>query len=157
MPLTIFAIVWSGMSGKLLLAELVEDEVRRVAEVQELEVVLPDAVDALEQPVIGDEQRVGGTDAAALGDDRLVLDLRQVGDLQRVELVDRLLDLRLPAPVELVPVLEVEARALRRTARRAGRSRPGRSPDWRSCTPSRRGPGGRCRARAGRTKMREFA
>ena len=40
MPETILAIVWSEMSGKRLPAELVEDEVGAVAQVEELEVVL---------------------------------------------------------------------------------------------------------------------
>ena len=44
--------------GEVLLAQLVEHEIGGVAEVQELEVVLPDAVDAFEQPVVGTEQRV---------------------------------------------------------------------------------------------------
>ena len=48
--------------------------------------VLPDPVDALEQPVVRDEQRVRRSDPAALGDDRLVLDLGQVGHLERLEL-----------------------------------------------------------------------
>ena len=54
-----------GDVGEALLAELVEDEVGGVAEVEELEVVLPDPVDALEQAVVRDEQRVARADARA--------------------------------------------------------------------------------------------
>ena len=46
-----------GNVGELLLAQLVEHEVRGISEIQKLEVVLPDPVDALEQPVVRDEQR----------------------------------------------------------------------------------------------------
>ena len=48
---------------------------------------------------------------AALRHDGHVLELGQVGHLERLEVADRLLHLRLPAPVELVPVLEVVTRA----------------------------------------------
>ena len=108
-----------GDVGEALLAQLVEHEVRRVAKVQELEVVLPDAVDALEQPVVGDQQRVRRADPAALGDDRAVLDLGQVGHLERRDLADRVLHLRLPPAVEVVPVLEVEPGALAEQLRAA--------------------------------------
>ena len=67
------------MSGNSAAAELVEGEVRPVAEVEELEVVLEDAVEPLEQAVVGGEQRVARADPAALGHDRLVLELGELG------------------------------------------------------------------------------
>ena len=48
--------------------------------------VLEDAVEALEQAVVGGEKQVARADAASLGDDRLVLVLRQFRHLERLEL-----------------------------------------------------------------------
>ena len=74
--------------------------------------VLPDPVDALEQPVVGDQQRVRRADPAPLRDHRDVLDLGEVWYRERRDLTDRLLHLGLPAAVQVLPVLEVEAGAL---------------------------------------------
>ena len=96
-----------GDLGPGTAAELVEIEVRPIAENEELDVVLPDQVEGLEQAVVRDKEGVARSPAATLGDDRLVFDLRQVGHRQPVELPDRLLDLPAPALVERVPVLVV--------------------------------------------------
>jgi hypothetical protein len=90
-------------------ASLVEGEVGAVTEVQQLEVVLQDAVEPCEQPVVGGEQQVGGSDPAPFGDDRFVLELRELRDLECDQLVGRRFDLLHPPVVELVPVLEVVA------------------------------------------------
>ena len=110
---TIFAMVWSEMSGNASSAPLVEGEVRPVAETQELEVVLEDAVDPFEQAVVRMQERVARPEPAALGDDRLVLELRHLRDLE----LDELRSWR-PRP----------CRANARTARPSARSsgRPGR-------------------------------
>ena len=126
MPETIFAIVWSGMSGKRLPAELVEDEVGAVAEVEELEVVLADAVESLEQAVVGDEEHVAGAEAAALGDDRLVLVLGQLGNLERLELADLCLDL-----------LHASGRRARPSARSSSRRASRRAPPGARAPPRR--------------------
>jgi hypothetical protein len=94
-------------------AELVEDEVGAVAEVVELEVVLHDAVETVEQAVVGPKEEVGGAEPAALRDDHLVLELGQVGHLELVELPEGFLHLLAPPLVELVPVRVVEATAAR--------------------------------------------
>ena len=73
--------------------------------------VLEDAVESLEQAIVGGEQQVARADAASLGDDRFVLVRRQIGHLERLELGSGGLDLVHPQVVELVPVLEVVAGA----------------------------------------------
>ena len=73
--------------GKCLPAELVEDEVSPVAEIEELEVILEDTIEPLEEAVVGKEQLVARADAAALGDDGLVLELRKVRHLECFELL----------------------------------------------------------------------
>ena len=92
-----------------LSASLVEGEVRPVAEAQELEVVLEDAVDPLEEAVVRVQERVARSEPAAIGDDRLVLDLGHLRDLEPGELRRGGLDLFQPALVQLVPVLVVVA------------------------------------------------
>src|SRR3954465_2624175 len=90
-------------------AEVVEDEIGGVAEIEELEVVLQDPVEPVEEAVVGDEQDVARAHAACFRDDRLVLVLGQLRDRQQLELAYRLLDLLEPARVKLIPVLVVIA------------------------------------------------
>ena len=67
---------------KRLSATLVEDEVGPIAEVQELEVVLEDAVDPFEQAVVRVQERVTRTEPTALRHDRLVLELPELWHLE---------------------------------------------------------------------------
>ena len=64
-----------GDAGEGPPAQLVEEEVGPIAQVVELEVVLHDAVEPIQHAVVGADERVGGADAAELGDDGLVLEL----------------------------------------------------------------------------------
>ena len=52
MPATILAIAWSGMDGNGRLQNAEEVQVGGVAEVEELEVVLPQLEGQVEQPVV---------------------------------------------------------------------------------------------------------
>ena len=71
--------------------------------------VLEDAVDPLEEPVVRVQERVARSEPAAVRDDRLVLDLGRLRDLELDELRRGGLDLPEPALVQLVPVLVVVA------------------------------------------------
>ena len=106
-----------GDVGEGLPAKLVEDEVGAVAEVEELEVVLPDAIEPFQEPVVGDEELVARAPPASLGHDRLLLDLGQLRHLESLELRRCTLDLASPVRVELVPVLVVVAAARREELR----------------------------------------
>ena len=57
MPCTMRAMAWSGNIGKLLLAETEEIEIGGVAEVEELEVILPGLVAKLDRAIVIFEQR----------------------------------------------------------------------------------------------------
>ena len=94
-----------GDRGEGLLAEAEEVEVGGVAEVEELEVVLPDLEDEVLEPVT---PSAGGdrAHADAVGDDAQVLHLGQ-GREHGVDRADRRLDLAEPVLVERVPVGEV--------------------------------------------------
>ena len=109
--------------GEGLATALVEDEVGAVAEVQELEVVLEDAIDALEQAVVRLKQRVARSEAARLEHDRLILELQQIGHDEPLELARSGLDLLDPALVQLVPVAVVVAAASREQLRPPGERR----------------------------------
>ena len=90
-----------------LLAAAEEVQVGGVAEVEELEVVLPQLQGQVDQPVVGGQQVERAARAAALGDDRHVLALRERRERDGFELVDECPDLRQPSRVQPVPVGEV--------------------------------------------------
>ena len=114
-----------GDAREDLLAEHEEVEVGDVAEVQELEVVLPRAVGEGDQPVVVGEQL--GRGAGALAAQHVVERDRvgQRGELERLELVDRRLELGVPVRQQALPVLEVVAGALHELRERAPRCRRG--------------------------------
>ena len=98
--------------GEDLLAEVEEVQVGDVAEVEELEVVLPVLVRQLDQSVVALQQLLGAVLALA-GEDVLHRDhVRELGEGDGFHLVDGALDLDVPLLEELVPVLEVVAHAL---------------------------------------------
>ena len=94
---------------KDLPTQLVEGQVSAVPEVDELEVVVAQPVERLHQPIEGDDERVSGAVASTLGDHGLVLELRELGDLERLERGYLRLHLLAPALVQCGPVLVVEA------------------------------------------------
>ena len=100
-----------GDVRQVRLAELGEGDVRAVAEQQELEVVLPHEVGEPQDPAVGVED---GAVARLLVSERdlVGLELVELRHLERLELRDQPFHLRAPRGVQLVPVLEVVARAL---------------------------------------------
>ena len=108
-----------GDVRQVRLAELGERDVRAVAEEQELEVVLPHHVGQPEGAPVGVED---GAEARLLVAERdlVRLELAERRHLQRLELCDQRLHLRAPRRVQLVPVLEVVARALLEVPRALG-------------------------------------
>src|SRR4029077_18911924 len=90
-------------------AEVVEDEIGAVAEVEEFEVVLEDPVEPLEEAAVGGEQEVARAHATRFRHDCFVLILGKLRYGEQIELPYRLLDLLQPARVELIPVLVVVA------------------------------------------------
>ena len=98
-----------GDRRERLLAEPEEVQVGGVAEVEELEVVLPGQQDQVLEPVVLRLQLVAGAPADPVGDHRQVLHLRQSAEVQRLDLGDGVLDLHQPPVVQVVPVAEVEA------------------------------------------------
>ena len=98
--------------GEDLLAEVEEVQVGDVAEVQELEVVLPVLVGELDQPVVAFQQLLGAVLALAGEDVLHGDDVRELGEGDGFHLVDGALDLDVPLLEQLVPVLEVVADAL---------------------------------------------
>ena len=99
-------------AGEELLHEVEEEHVGRIAEVQELEVVLP-ALDAqIDQVVVVLQQVVAMRFTERIGHHRQVLHVGQARDLQRLELADGGFHLHLPLGFERVPVLVVVAGAL---------------------------------------------
>ena len=119
-----------------LLTEIEEIQVGRVAEVQELEVVLEGTVTQGEEPVVTAEHGVGGVKAGPRFDVLVWLDLRQFSEADRFQFTDRAEDLALPVFQQPVPVREVVPRtflelrhaggdaAFRRSHRAAGRRIP---------------------------------
>ena len=71
--------------------------------------VLEDAVDSLEEAVVGVQERVARPEPVTVQDDRLVLDFGHLRDLEPGELRRGCLDLLQPALVQLIPVLVVVA------------------------------------------------
>jgi hypothetical protein len=102
-----------------LLAEVREGQVGAVAEQQELEVVLPHALGHAQHARVGVEHLVEARVLVA-EDHRVGLVLGQRRHLGALELGEQRLHLGLPALVELVPVLEVVARALLEELRALG-------------------------------------
>ena len=94
------------------LAEPEEVQVGRVAEVEELEVVLPQGHRVVQEAVVSGQQRVAGAAAGSGGDDLEVLQDRQWVELELGHLLHQVADLDQPLVVEVVPVLEVEAGSL---------------------------------------------
>ncbi|CAH0326244.1 hypothetical protein SRABI128_05218 [Microbacterium sp. Bi128] len=98
--------------GEHLLAEVEEVQVGDVAEVEELEVVLPVLVGQLDEPVVALQELLGAVLALA-GEDVLHGDqVREPGEGNGFHFVDGALDLDVPLLEELVPILEVVANAL---------------------------------------------
>jgi len=104
------AIARSGIEGKAALQKPKKSRVCGVAEVEELEVVLPEP--EVEQPVVGRQQVAARAHASPGRNDLEVLHLRQRLDLQLGHLLDEFPDLDQPVVVEPVPVAEVEASPL---------------------------------------------
>ena len=88
MPETIWAMCWSGISGRRALAEVGEREVRAVAEQQELEVVLPHLLVHPQRPVVGVEH-ADEPGVAVLEGDGVVLVGVERRHLERVDLGDQ--------------------------------------------------------------------
>ena len=91
------------------LAELEEGQVGAVGEQQQLEVQLVELVVEVDRPVVGRHQPVVRAEPVVVDQLLLVLELGQPGDLERRQLLDACVDLRLPALDERVPVLVVVA------------------------------------------------
>ena len=83
--------------------------------------VLDHAVDALQQACVGDKQGVTRPVTPARGHDRLVLDVRKLGNFECSKLGDSVFDLADPAGVEVVPVPVVVAPALLEQLRSTGK------------------------------------
>ncbi|MEZ5766879.1 MAG: hypothetical protein R3D80_03895 [Paracoccaceae bacterium] len=96
-----------GNGGELALHEAEEIEIGGIAEIEELEVVLPDLVGELDQLVIGLEDRVGVVEPDAVLDPVERHHLGQLGEADRVHLVDHREDLLLPVVEKVVPVAVV--------------------------------------------------
>ena len=109
-----------------LLAELEERQVRAVGEQQQLEVQLVQLVVEPEAAVVRGHQPEVRAELVVVQQLLLVLELGEVRHLERRELLDRLVDRRLPAADEHVPVLVVEADPRQEDLEPLARSRPGR-------------------------------
>ena len=90
-----------------LLAAAEEVQVGGVAEVEELEVVVPQLERQVHQPVVAGQQVKRAAGAPALGDDRHVLAMGQRREADRLQLVDERAHLGHPGRVQPVPVGEV--------------------------------------------------
>ena len=101
-----------GNGREQLLAAAEEVQVGGVAEVEELEVVVPQLERQVHQPVVGGQQVKRAAGASALGDDGHVLPMRQRREADRLELADERAHLGHPGRVQPVPVLEVVPGAL---------------------------------------------
>jgi hypothetical protein len=98
-----------GDAGEGLFAEPEVVEVGGVAQVQELEVVLPQLEGEVDEPVVGDDEGQPRPCPVALGDDLDVLLLGEGFEAHGLHLVDEGPHLLHPLAVEAVPVAEVEA------------------------------------------------
>ncbi|MBW8737618.1 MAG: hypothetical protein JF621_10955 [Streptomyces turgidiscabies] len=96
-----------GDTGEPLSARPEEVQVGRVADVEELEVVLPGPVAQRQQPVVPAEQGVGRVQPGAALDLLVRLGVGQFGEPERLQLPDRGEDLAFPVLQQRVPVLEV--------------------------------------------------
>ncbi len=102
-----------GDARPRLLAEAEEVQVGRVAEVEELEVVLPQLQRQVEQAVVvGLDLPAGAEAGAGLDDEVGVLELGKGVEVDGLELLDEVADLDHPLVVEVVPVHEVEPGAV---------------------------------------------
>ena len=77
-----------GNGRELLLHEAEEIEIGGIAEVQELEVILPRLVEELDRSVVGLHQRVGIVETDAAGDPFERHDLRQLLEIERFQVGD---------------------------------------------------------------------
>ena len=101
-----------GDGGELLLEEAEEVEIGGIAEVQELEVILPGLVQKLDRAVVGLHHSVGVVEADALLDPFQRHDVGQLLELQRLEVGDIGAHLLVPILDQRVPILEIMAGAL---------------------------------------------
>jgi hypothetical protein len=81
------------------------------------------AVEALEQAVVGDQERVARAHALSLGHDCVVLQVGENRHVERGQLPDRLPDSCCPLDEQLVPVLVVEPTPLGEQLGAAGEGR----------------------------------
>src|SRR5690606_4258248 len=96
-----------GNSGEDLLTEVEEVDIGQVPEIEELEVVLPVAVEQRDETVVVLHQLLR-TVHRLTGDDVVERHrVRQRGEPELFHLVDRGADLDVPALEQAVPVLEV--------------------------------------------------